>query len=75
MNTFAKYAKDNLRRAPKSLQTKDTSQSQYFCVFKDCEYHNIEQHADVNAAINIGRRFLGELVKEEDFKVIRENKK
>lgn len=75
LNTFAKYAKDNLRRAPKSLQTKDTSQSQYFCVFKDCEYHNIEQHADVNAAINIGRRFLGELVKEEDFKVIRENKK
>lgn len=55
----------NLRRPPRSLQSKDTSQSRYFCVFKDCSMHNREVHADLNAAINIGRRFLGELKKKE----------
>lgn len=54
---------DNMRRQPKSLQSKDTSQSRYFCVFNDCERHNQAYHADVNAAINIGRRFLSETVK------------
>lgn len=53
----------NLRRPPKSLQSKDTSQSRYFCVFKDCTKHNRERHADVNAAINIGRRFLTDVVR------------
>ena len=53
----------NLRRPPKSLQSKDTSQSRYFCVFKDCMEHNRERHADVNAAINIGRRFLTDVVR------------
>lgn len=64
LKEFEDIVKKNLRRAPKSFQSKDTSQSRYFCVFKDCEKHNQEQHADVNAAINIGRRFLGELSKE-----------
>ena len=50
--------KQNLRRSPRSRMSKDTSQSRYFCVFKDCSYHNKEQHADINAAINIGRRLL-----------------
>lgn len=65
LKEFEDIVKKNLRRAPKSLQSKDTSQSRYFCVFKDCEKHNQEQHADVNAAINIGRRFLGELSKAD----------
>lgn len=64
LKEFHRLALENLRRAPKSLQTKDTSQSRYFCVFVDCKYHNREQHADVNAAINIGRRFLGNLKKK-----------
>lgn len=56
--------KDNLRRAPRSLMSRDTTQSQYYCVFKDCTEHNKPQHADINAAINIGRRFLGLIVKK-----------
>lgn len=53
----------NMRRAPKSLMSKDTSQSHYFCVFRDCEAHNRDRHADINASINIGRRFLESLVR------------
>lgn len=53
----------NLRRPPKSLQSRDTTQSRYFCVFKDCKAHNQERHADINAAINIGRRFLNGVVR------------
>ncbi len=63
LKEFHRLAIENLRRPPKSLQTKDTSQSRYFCVFTDCDCHNKEQHADVNAAINIGRRFLQDLKK------------
>lgn len=63
MNELEKRAKENLRRAPKSLQSKDTTQSRYYCVFKECTFHNREQHADVNAAINIGRRFLKMIIK------------
>ena len=63
LKEFHRLAIENLRRPPKSLQTKDTSQSRYFCVFTDCSCHNKEQHADVNAAINIGRRFLKDLKK------------
>ena len=33
----------------------DTTQSRFTCVYVDCNY---EGHADENAAINIGRRFL-----------------
>lgn len=65
LDDFRKAALSNLRRAPRSLQSKDTTQSRYFCVFKDCEYHNREQHADINAAINIGRRFLDSILKKE----------
>ncbi|WP_446642308.1 type V CRISPR-associated protein Cas12c [Vibrio sp. PNB22_4_1] len=39
-----------LRRAPESLRSKDTTQSQYFCAIEGCGHH---MHADVNAAINI----------------------
>ena len=53
-----------MRRQPKSLQSRDTSQSRYFCVFTDCRCHNKEQHADINAAVNIGRRFLESLLRE-----------
>ena len=60
-----KLIRMNMRRAPKSLMSKDTSQSRYFCVFKNCSCHNKEQHADVNAAINIGRRLLGECLKHK----------
>lgn len=65
LKEFERLVKRNLRRPPKSLQSKDTSQSRYFCVFKNCEMHNVEQHADVNAAINIGRRFLSHLSKAD----------
>lgn len=58
-----KIIKMNMRRAPRSLMSKDTSQSRYYCVFKSCSCHNKEQHADVNAAINIGRRLLEECCK------------
>ena len=58
IDQFFKLAKANMRRPPKSLQSKDTSQSRYYCVFSDCPRHAQEQHADVNAAVNIGRRFL-----------------
>jgi len=44
----------NLRRAPRSKQARDTSVSQYHCIYEDCR-HVI--HADENAAINIGHRF------------------
>ena len=63
LDELRKLAKDNLRRPPKSLQSKNTIQSRYFCVFKNCSKHNQEQHADVNAPINVGRRFIQSLLK------------
>lgn len=62
LDDFRRAVAENMRRQPKSLQSKDTSQSRYFCVFTDCCCHNQEQHADINAAINIGRRFLESLM-------------
>lgn len=47
----------NLRRPHPSLQSRDTTQSQYHCVYCNCGH---SMHADVNAAINIGRRFKRE---------------
>ena len=62
-----KIIKKNMRRAPRSLMSKDTTQSRYFCVFKNCPCHNKEQHADVNAAINIGRRlFLKDCILDDN---------
>lgn len=45
----------NMRQAPRSEMSPDTTQARYTCVYTDCGY---EGHADENAAINIGRRFL-----------------
>lgn len=61
---FTTAVKKNMRREPKSLQSRDTTQSRYFCVFADCACHNQERHADINAAINIGRRFLESLTRK-----------
>lgn len=45
----------NMRQAPRSEMSPDTTQSRFTCVYVDCGY---EGHADENAAVNIGRRFL-----------------
>ena len=45
----------NMRQAPRSEMSPDTTQSRFTCVYVDCDY---EGHADENAAVNIGRRFL-----------------
>ncbi len=66
MDVFVKRVRDNLRRVHKSVQTKDTTQSQFFCPYADCDNHNVAVHADVNAAINIGRRLLLELIVDQD---------
>jgi hypothetical protein len=50
----------NLRQAPSSMQTQDTQQSVYQCLFVDC---GKRQHADENAAVNIGRRFQDRIPK------------
>ena len=49
----------NLRQPHISRQSRDTTQSIYHCLYIDC---GKVQHADQNAAVNIGRRFLEELV-------------
>lgn len=64
LDDFRRAVSENMRRHPKSLQSKDTSQSRYFCVFTNCPCHNKEQHADINAAVNIGRRFLESLIRK-----------
>ena len=51
--------KFNMRRPQEDTRSKDTKQSIYHCVYTDCDNH---MHADENAAINIGRRFLGEKI-------------
>jgi len=45
----------NMRQAPKSEMSPDTMQARFVCVYEDCGF---DGHADENAAINIGRRFL-----------------
>ena len=62
LDELKKVISYNMRRAPRSLMSKDTSQSHYFCVFKDCSAHNQDRHADINASINIGRRFLADVI-------------
>jgi hypothetical protein len=44
-----------LRQPQVSSRSKDTSQSRYYCVYKDCGH---EMHADENAAINIVRKWV-----------------
>ena len=68
IDELKKHVKENYRRAPKSLMSKDTSQSRFFCVFTECSKHNCEVHADVNASINIGRRFLGGIILKDSKK-------
>ena len=50
-----RIARRNMRQAPRSEMSPDTTQARFVCLYTDCGY---EGHADVNAAINIGRRFL-----------------
>lgn len=50
-----RLVKRNMRQSPKSEMSPDTTQSRFTCVYVDCNY---EGHADENAAVNIGRRFL-----------------
>ena len=54
--------KFNQRRPQKDARSRDTKQSVYCCVYADC---GARMHADENAAINIGRRFLGEIIDRE----------
>lgn len=53
-----------LRIRPQSRQSKDTSQSRYWCANKACQHHAPEGilHADMNAADNIVLRKLASLV-------------
>lgn len=44
----------NLRQAPQSRQSRDTSQSRYQCLYMDC---GKTEHAEINAAINLGKKF------------------
>lgn len=50
----------NLRRPHPSKQSKDTTQSQYHCVYLGGACEGKSMHADENAAINIGRKFRAE---------------
>ena len=54
-----KIVRNNMRRAPVDTRSKDTTQSRYICVYADC---GKTRHADENAAINIGKRFVESLV-------------
>lgn len=47
--------KMNVRRAPTSKRSPDTTQSRFFCPFAECGH---EMHADENASINVGRKFI-----------------
>ena len=53
-----RIARRNMRQAPRSEMSPDTTQARFVCLYSECGY---EGHADVNAAINIGRRFLARI--------------
>ena len=57
-----RIAKRNMRQAPLSEMSPDTTQARFVCVYTDCGF---EGHADANAAVNIGRRFLEERIDVE----------
>lgn len=56
----------NLRQGPEDRRTQDTSVSQYHCVFENC---GVVMHADENAGINIGEKFLDEVLIPENISV------
>ena len=60
-------AKRNMRHAPLSEMSPDTSQARFKCVYVNCGF---EGHADENAAINIGRRFLERIDVEKSRKAM-----
>ena len=68
---LAALVKFNLRRPPHSLRSRDTAQSRYHCVYADCR---ARLHADANAAINIGRKFLDGMDREKSRKKSREKR-
>ena len=55
-------ARRNVRQRPRSEMSPDTTQARFVCVYEDCGFQG---HADENAAINIGRRFLERIDIEE----------
>ena len=55
-------ARRNMRQRPRSEMSPDTTQARFVCVYEDCGFQG---HADENAAINIGRRFLERIDIEE----------
>jgi hypothetical protein len=59
-------ARRSMRQRPSSSMSRDTTQSRFFCLFVDC---GASHHADSGAAINIGRRFLLELIDREESRV------
>ncbi len=52
-------AKRNLRRPTVSMMSGDTTQARYVCLYTDCDFTG---HADENAAINIGWKYLTERI-------------
>ena len=55
LRDIERIVRRNMRQAPLSAMSPDTTQARFVCVYEDCGF---EGHADENAAINIGRRFL-----------------
>lgn len=55
LRNLERILRRNMRQAPLSEMSPDTSQARFVCVYEDCGFSG---HADENAAINIGRRFL-----------------
>ncbi len=58
----------NMRQRPRSEMSPDTTQARFVCIYEDCGFQG---HADENAAINIGRRFLERIDIEESSATLR----
>ena len=52
-------ARRTMRQKAHSQMSRDTSQSQFHCLFTDCK---ASYHADEGAAVNIGRKFFKDRV-------------